>query len=331
METNNVNIIGNYPIIPRVSTGILSLDLALRNKATLGLPLRTIVEIYGHPNVGKSSLSYYLAGVVCRSGVVPICDLEMLDREYLASAFQHSGFSGDIHIMDSTDDKGKVIPHENMLMKWAELLYSNELAGSAVLDSIGAIQPLAEAEGDFGEAFMGKRAKLVAQVSRALSSALRNKERPAAAFIVNHVHGIMGGRGHASAGGETLKYMAAVRMMLWTKKVWTVSDDDPTVLGFQVEGQIEKLRYGGRGKKFQFYIVPDYGVHQGVSALMDCIELGIAESKTTVKLDGKSLGYIKKDFLSYAADGKHRKFEPFIEAAQKYADAYVYDKVSEDD
>lgn len=329
MATSDVVITGNYPTLVRARTGLASLDLALRTRGDIGLPLRTITEIYGHPNVGKSTLAYYLAGKVAETGVVPICDLEMLDREYLSVTFSNAGFKGEVRIMDSTNDKGKPIDHESMLMAWSAALYDEE-AGAAVLDSIGGIQPLAEASGDFGEAFMGKRAKLVAQVARALTSNLRNKNRPSAAFVVNHVHGILGGRGHASAGGETLKYHAATRIMLWTEKVWTVSDDDPTPLGFQVRGTLEKFRYGPRGRKFQFYIVPDYGVHVGVSALMDCLELGLAESKTTVKLDGKSLGYIKKDFLAYALEGKTRKFEPFLEALENYVASQQYADFTED-
>jgi RecA/RadA recombinase len=308
-----VNITGNYPTIVRRRTGLFSFDLAVSHKSSLGLPLRTVVELYGYPNVGKSSLSYYLAGKIAEQGRIAVCDLEMLDRDYLSTAIGHSGFSGDVKIMDSTDDKGKPVPHEQMLMEMVGDL-NDEKTGVAILDSVGAIQPIAEAEGDFGEAFMGKRAKLVAQVSRALSSVLRNGERPAAALVINHVHSVLGGRGHNTAGGDTLKYIAAVRIMLWGEKVWKESDEpDSATLGFQVRGQIEKLRFGGRGRSFGFYIVPGYGVHTGASAMFDCFELGLAEQGSTVKMDGKSLGYIRKDLLSYAAEGKMRKFTPFVE------------------
>jgi len=93
---------------------------------------------------------------------------------------------------------------------------------------------------------MGKRAKLVAQVSRSLTNSVRNKAEPSVAIVINHVHGIMGGRGHTTAGGETLKYLSAIRIMIWPAETFPVSENDTKPLGFYVNGKIEKLRYGGR-------------------------------------------------------------------------------------
>ncbi len=317
----SVKIEGQYPVIERRRTGLFSLDVAVGNKLTgeLGLAQRTITEIYGHPNVGKSTLTYYLSGKMAQPDKkIAICDLEMLDREYLARTLELTGYDGTVKIMDSTDEKGKPLSHEDMLMEMASTLYGEE-TGVAVLDSIGSIQPIAEASGDFGEAFMGKRAKLVAQVCRSLQTALRNKDHPSAAFIINHVYDILGGRGHTTAGGKVLTSLSAQRIMLWTAETLRADDNDPnSVLGFYVNGQTEKLRYGPRGGTFGFYIVPNYGVHQGASAMFDCFEYGIAERGTHVKIGGKSLGFLKKDLLTYAATGKQRKFDPFVEALQEY-------------
>jgi RecA/RadA recombinase len=312
-----VDVIGNYKSISRRRSGIFSLDLALANRGDLGIPMRTIMEIYGYSNVGKSTLSYYLGGVLTGNGNYTICDVENADREYIRKTAEHSGMNGTVKLTDSFGEKGKPISHEDMLMDMANDLY-DEKVGAVILDSVGMIQPIAEASGEFGEAFMGKRAKLIAQMSRSLVNSLRNKDRPSIAIIVNHVHSIMGGRGHTTAGGETLRYATAMRMMLWPVETLTVSEDDVSALGFLVGGKVEKLRYGGRGRNFQFYIVPDYGVHVGATAMFDCFELGIAERSTTVKLDGKSLGYLKKDLLNYASDGKQRKFDPFVDALSAY-------------
>lgn len=312
----SVTILGNYPSLNRVRTGLFSVDLALANRGELGLPLRTITEIYGYPNVGKSTLSYYLASKAAVGANISICDLEFLDRDYLSGTLESYGYHGSVHLVDLIDEKKKPFPHEKMLMDMNKDLY-DETYGAAILDSVGAIQPIAEAEGDLGEAFMGKRAKLVAQTARAMSNALRNKERPSAAFVVNHVHSIIGGRGHNTAGGDTLKFMAAQRIMLWTAEVFQKEGEAP--YGFLVKGQLEKLRYGGRGKTFQFYIVPGYGVHPGVSALFDCVELGIAERKAMIKMNGKNVGYLQADFLSFAADGSiGKKFDVFEAALVEY-------------
>lgn len=325
----DITMSGDYPTIPRRRTGLLSFDMAVAKGYDLGMPLRTTVELYGYPNVGKSTFAYYLGGSVATpSKHMAICDLELADTDYIPKAVSASGFKGEVRMVDILGDKGKPLTHESVLMKAAALLADDEY-GSLIVDSVGAIQPQAEAEGDFGEAFMGKRAKLVAQMSRAISGALRNKETPSTAIVINHVHSVMGGRGHNTAGGETLKYLSQVRIMLWTGEVF--ANDDGSALGFLVEGRVEKLRYGGRGREFQFYIVPQYGVHVGASAMFDCFTHGMAERDKSgrVKIDGKSLGYIKANMLTYAAEGKSRKFEPFIEAAASYK--YEPKKVKDED
>lgn len=312
-----VEVIGNYSSMVRQRSGLFSLDLALSSKGELGVPMRTALEIYGHPETGKSTLCYYLAGALTQKGNVTICDLENADRNYIQRAMESTGMDGKVRLVDTVDEKGRPVPHEDMLGVMALDLYKED-TGAVILDSIGMVQPIAEAEGDFGEAFMGKRAKLVAQVSRSFVNSLRNKQRPSVALIINHVHSIMGGRGHSTAGGDTLKFAVAVRIMMWPTETITASEEDTTAIGFRVSGKTEKMRYGGKGRSFSYYIVPGYGVHVGATAMFDCFELGLAERSTTVKMDGKSLGYLKKDLLSYAATGKQRKFDPFLEKLAEY-------------
>jgi RecA/RadA recombinase len=325
---DNIQVIGSYPFIARKRTGLFSLDMALSGRGVLGAPMRSIYELYGYPNSGKSTLSYYLAGVLANQPEVAICDLELADMEYIHSAVGMSGFSGIVRLMDLQDEKKRAATHEQAMAQMVECLAGD--AGSSILDSVGAIQPIAEAAGDFGEAFVGKRAKLVAQVARALSGALRLKDEEAVAFVINHTHQIIGGRGHTTAGGETLKYMAGVRIMIWTEEVIKDSKEE-NALGFVVGGQVEKLRFGGRGRSFNYYIVPGLGVHPGASAMFDCFALGLAKRDSVVKLDGKSMGYLKKDLLEYAMTGKSRKFEPFVEALAQYEETLKYAKETKDE
>lgn len=313
-----VQVLGKYPEIVRARSGLYSLDWAMASKGSLGIPLGTIMELYGYTNVGKSTLAYYLAGKVTGKGDVALADLEAADRDYIKLAMENSGLDGNVHIMDTTDDKKKEIPHEEVLQQLSTSLRAEEI-GAVILDSVGGIIPAAEAAGDFGEANMGRRAKLVAQVARAFGANLRVKERPSLAIVINHVHSIIGGRGHTTAGGESLKYLSASRIMIWSQEKFVNEEDTGDYpIGFLVSGKLEKLRFGGPGREFQYYIVPGYGVHAGASAMFDCFNLGLAERGTQVKVDGKSLGYLKKDLLNYAYDGKHRKFEPFHEKLLKY-------------
>jgi RecA/RadA recombinase len=314
-----VSVIGNYPELKRARTGLYSLDRAFASRGNLGVPLRTILELYGYTNSGKSSLAYYLSGSIAKKGNVTVCDLEAADPEYIKGSMENAGLDGTVRIVDVVDDKGEFISHEVMLQ---DMVTSLEETGTraVILDSIGGIIPVAEASGDFGEANMGRRAKLVAQVSRAMNAYLRVKTEPAIGIVINHVHSVIGGRGHVTAGGEALKYLAASRVMIWPTERFTETNEhgEEEPIGFLVSGKLEKLRYGGPGREFQYYIVPGYGVHEGASAMFDCFSLGLAKRDTTVKLDGKSMGYLKKDLLLYAHEGKQRKFEPFVEALKEH-------------
>lgn len=311
---------GDYPNIIRKRTGLFSLDMALRDRDKIGVPLRTVMELYGYTNVGKSTLSYYLAGNLTGQGKVGICDLEMCDRDYVQHCLSVAGLDGTVNIMSTTDSKGVPRSHENLLLDNARQLYEEDY-GVTILDSVGHVTPkveqsvmLNEKEEELGQAFMGKRAKLMSQYARGLQAALRNKRRPSLAIVINHVHSVLGGYGHQTAGGENLKFTAAERIMLWPSETyWEDEKTKTNPIGFRVSGQVEKLRYGGRGRKFSFYIVPGYGVHEGASALFDCLDYGWAESKSRVKIGESTFGFLRADLLMAAYDGNTRKFRAFQE------------------
>ena len=264
-----VEVTGRYPTLTRIKTGLFSLDYALSNEGNLGLPLGVINELYGYTNSGKSTLSYFLAGKVAAKmgGSITIADVEMNDTQnYIPQAVTMAGYKGRVRMVDVTDDKGKLRTHEKMLMDLAKDLLKEEVS-SVIWDSVGATRSLArlsqltDPKGEFGQAFMGKDALLVGEVAGALSSAMLMREAPSTAIAINHVHTVVGGRGHITKGGERLKYLAGTRIMIWSAEVFRQDDNDDTspVLGFLARGQVEKLRFGGRGRKFQFYIVPGYG------------------------------------------------------------------------
>jgi len=326
-------VVGKYPKLERIRSGIFSLDYALKDKDKLGIPLRVIYEIYGYTNSGKSTLSYYLSGIVGQyfNKDITICDLEMLDVDYLISATSQSGFDGEIRLVDHSDDKDKPYTHEHMLQDLAINVSKNNF-GSGILDSVGAVMPLQEVAGDYGEANMGRRAKLIAQHVRDIGGALRVKKQPSIDIIINHVHAIMGGRGHTTAGGEAKTFLAGVRMMITPQEVF-IDDKTEEPIGFLVKGKVEKLRFGGRGRWFNFYIVPGMGVHVGVSAMFDAFRYGVAERGARVKLGDRKIGYLKADLLKYAADGNTRKFNVFHEAMQEFEEenrfAIIEGKVEE--
>ncbi len=311
-----ITVEGNYPEIDRVETGLYSFDKALSFQNKLGLPLRTMVEIYGATHIGKSTLSYYLSGVMNPTGRILICDFEGLDRSYLPVATAPANFDGTIEIMSVSDNKGKMRSHEAMLSEFTDRVLEDETIHSGIVDSVGAILPTFEQSSDIGEGFGAKRAVVVAQLARKGAFAVINKPTPANIFVINHSHVIVsGGVGHQSAGGVVLKHLGAVRIFLrHSSKDFIKSGED--VLAHCVEGTVEKLRYGGKGRRFKFMLIPGYGVRPNLTAVQDCVDLGLADRGAVVKIEDKSFGYISalvKDDL----EGRDEKFEPFFELLRK--------------
>lgn len=324
MENFEVEIdVGHRTEISRVPLGLLSFDLALGSKSgKIGVPLRSMIEIAGKNHVGKSTTAYYMAGALAsvetKDGKIEICDLEGLDVDYLRQAIGVSGFKGKVHLIDSVE-KGRSRPHPAMLQESVDNLFKDENTKVAILDSVGAFVSDAESNGDIGEAFMGRRAFNLAQYARRSVTYLTNKPSPANVIFINHTHSVLSGHGNITAGGDTLKYLAAIRLSLWQQEVVKSGED---ILGYRVGGQVEKLRYGGKGKKFSLVIVPEYGVSRELTALYDASDLGLIDRGAVVKIDGKSIGYISKLFEA-ATNGNKTKFEPIFEKLEKYKEEHV--------
>ena len=310
-----VKVEGDYPQVERSLTGIFSIDRALGDpyKKKWGMPLRCLYEIYGHTHTGKSTLSYYLAGRVDGKNDIYLADLEGLDRDYLKTAVGASGFDGTVYIIPYNDAKGKLRSHEEVITEMVDSVWE-ETVSSGILDAIGAVQPRGEVAGDIGEAFIGLRARAMAQVSRRAAANLRTGASPSAVFFINHQHPIIGGRGHTTPGGVVKGYMSGARIQTWVKERITSSEGE--LLGILCEGKVRKLRFGGAHRVFQFVIIPGQGISPGLSAMFDCIELGLAERKSTIKIGKKSMGRIGR-LMEAGREGREIAFAPFYEQLEK--------------
>lgn len=325
MEVPQITIESNtQQHITRVPLGLLSLDLALRSKrdSKIGLPTRTVVEIAGRSHVGKSTTAYFIAGVIAAhetdTGRVRICDLEGLDIDYLPYAIGQSGFKGKVQVIDMTE-KGRIKSHPAMAQEALKYLRDDDDTKAVILDSVGAFISEAEGAGDIGEAFMGRRAFNIAQVARRATNILTFKPTPATMIFVNHTHSVLSGHGHITAGGDSLKNLAGVRLSVYQKEVVKSGEE---IIGFRMGGSVDKLRPGKKGAAFTLVILPEYGVSKELSALYDASDLGLIDRGAVVKVDGKSIGYISKLF-EYAVNGNKTKFDPVFEKIEKYKEEHV--------
>ena len=310
-----ITIEGGYESRPRLVTGLWSFDHALSSGDEIGLPLNSLIEVYGATHIGKSTLAYYLSGLMGKDHRILICDMEGIDIDYLPKATA-PGFDGIIEIMQATDNKGKVRSHEEMLKELADRALFDEDVKACIVDSVGAIYPQFEQANDIGAGFGAKRAVIVAGLARAGCFAVNNKQTPVVIFVINHSHQVVGGVGHMSAGGVTMKHLAPVRMFLRHsyKDFIKVGND---VIVYTVMGIVEKLRYGGKGRTFKVCTIPGYGVRPNLTAVIDAADLGLATRSTTVKIRDKSFGYISK-MVEKDLEGDDEFFEPFHEALRNY-------------
>ena len=294
----------------RVRTGLHSLDHLLASRDRIGYPLRTAMELYGPPGVGKSTLGMALAGIICRETdqkLIELVDLETsMEVEHMQSTLEHVGFDGVLHVEEAVDKKGKPISHEVMLKEAIDMLTGD--AGAVIIDSVGAIIPTAEMENDLTAANMGKRAQLVAKMNRRILSKLRVAEKPKLVIEINHMYQAIGYRGHITPGGDAKGYAVANRLIL---KKAEILDDGSS----HVQIKVEKLRYGGvvPNRKGYVYIIPGYGVSPEMTAVFDCFISGLATRGSYVKVGGVNAGRLR-DLIEKARTGDHEIFKPFFDA-----------------
>lgn len=290
-----ITFTGSEPVLlTRIITGFYSLDLAFSDRrGNLGIPLRSTFELYGYTGSGKSTLAWTLAAKIAKK--IALADLEGFDPAYMQIILETAGFDGEVAILQHESDE--------KLLNMFEAATIDETVQAGILDSVGAINPVAELESEMGERNMGQRSRLMAQLSRRLVHHLRFKKTPSIVIYINHALQIIGGRGSTTSGGDVAKYLASIRVRISKKEV----EEDGS---FAIEGRIEKNRYGISDAKFQVYYLSGKGIHTGLTAVNDCIYLGYASNERVVKMDGKSYGYWKK--LVEAADDPET-FVPFIE------------------
>jgi RecA/RadA recombinase len=321
-----LEIIGNYPPVVRANTKLWSFDRAIGNPFTAewGVPLRSLIEIFGPPESGKTSLGYTVAAAARDKGHILLASIEFTDKKYLENVMRRSGFQGTVEFLDFHDEKGKWLGHAKLLTDAVNRLGREEDIVALILDSVASIVPPAREDSIIGEGFMADRAKFMKDMCSRVEAKLMNRETPATFIALNHVTQSLdpANRGHITPGGTGLKFHGVVRVYMFRKEVFpTPKDTDKSRLlkGFVAEGHVEKLRFGGRGRRFRVYIVPGVGVHKGMTAMFDCIamKLGERNQSGTISLGGSALGRIGS-FVEAAYTGKEEKFEPFLEELADY-------------
>ena len=243
--------------IDTVSTGSLGLDIAL---GIGGLPRGRVVEIYGPESSGKTTLALHtLAEAQKKGGICAFIDAEhALDPIYARKL----GVKVDDLLISQPD-------HGEQALEIADTLVRSGAVDVLVIDSVAALVPRSELEGEMGEVQPGLQARLMSQALRKLTASI-NRSNTMVIFI-NQIRmkiGVMYGSPETTTGGNALKFYASVRLDI--RRIGVIKDRDE-VTGNQTRVKVVKNKLAPPFKQVEFDIM--YG--EGVSKLGEIIDLGV--------------------------------------------------------
>jgi recombination protein RecA len=252
-----------YAKIEGISTGSISLDIALGG---VGIPRGRITELFGPESSGKTTLALHVIANAQKQGGVAA----FIDAEHALDTTWAKRIGVDVSSMlVSQPDTGE------QALEITEMLVNSNSVDLIVVDSVAALTPKAEIEGEMGDSHMGLQARLMSQAMRKLT-AIISKSKTALIFI-NQIRmkiGVMFGNPETTTGGKALKFYSSVRIDL--RRITTIKDST-NATGSRVRARVVKNKIAPPFRESEFDMMFDYGISYEGDLLDMAVESNIVE------------------------------------------------------
>lgn len=306
--------------VETISTGSLGLDIAL---GVNGLPKGRIVEIYGPESSGKTTLAIHaIAECQKNGGIAAIIDAEhAFDRFYA----EHLGVNTE-ELLISQPDNGE------QALEIAENLIRSGAIDIIVIDSVAALVPRSEIEGEMGDSKMGLQARLMSQALRKLTATIGRTG--CCCIFINQLRekiGVMFGNPETTTGGNALKFYASIRLDI-RKSGTAIKDKDGNTVGNPVKVKVVKNKLAPPFRVATFDIV--FG--EGISKTGEIIDLGvetnvIGKSGSWFSYEGTKIAQGREGAKQFLADNPEVALEIEKKIVEKYQPGEVHPEEADDD
>ncbi len=278
-----------YAKIKGIGTGALSLDIALGGA---GIPRGRVTELFGPESSGKTTLALHVIASAQKAGGVAA----FIDAEHALDTTWAKRLGVDVSgLLVSQPDTGE------QALDIAEMLIASNSVDVIVIDSVAALTPKAELEGEMGDTHVGLQARLMSQAMRKLTGII-SKSKTSLIFI-NQIRmkiGVMFGNPETTPGGRALKFYSSVRIDL--RRISTLRDSSEAI-GSRVRARVVKNKIAPPFRDTEFDIMFD----SGISYEGDLLDLGLAadvvqRSGAWINYGGVRLGQGRENAKKYLAD-----------------------------
>jgi recombination protein RecA len=286
--------------IEAIQTGALSLDLAL---GVGGLPRGRVVEIFGPESSGKSTLAMHVVAEAQRNG--GIC--AYIDAEHAMDPVYASAIGVDIdQLLISQPDTGE------QALEIVDMLVRSGAVDVVVIDSVAALTPRAEIEGEMGDSHVGLQARLMSQALRKLTANL-NRTNTVAIFInqLREKIGVMFGSPETTPGGRALKFYSSVRLDI--RRIESIKDG-AEIVGNRTRVKVVKNKVAPPFRQAEFDIMYGKGISREGTLLDIAVDMGIIKkSGAWFTYEGEQLGQGRENAKNFLTENP----EIMVEVSEK--------------